>query len=83
MKKHKKYRLKPRIKKVLLSSVMILTIAVLGIVLSNNGTNILNSVKNYFAAGDVQANTYKQVPIAIGNGYTAGMRAFEYLSNKQ
>ena len=53
MKKHKKYRLKPRIKKVLLSSVMILTIAVLGIVLFNNGTNILNSVKNYFSAGDV------------------------------
>ena len=41
------------------------------------------SLQGVFAAGDVQANTYKQVPIAIGNGYTAGMRAFEYLSNKQ
>jgi len=39
------------------------------------------SLPGVFAAGDVQANTYKQVPIAIGNGYTAGMRAFEYLFN--
>lgn len=41
------------------------------------------SLQGVFAAGDVQANTYKQMPIAIGNGYTAGMRAFEYISNKQ
>ena len=56
MKKHKRYKLKPRVKKVLLSSILVLIIGLLSIVLFNNGTNILNSVKNYFAAGDVPAH---------------------------
>ena len=53
MKKHKKYRLKPRVKFTLLSSIIVLIIGVFGILLFNNGADILNSVKNYFAAGDV------------------------------
>ena len=57
MKKHKKYRLKPKARRVLISSILVLIAGLLSIVLFNNGTNILNSVKNYFAAGDVPAHS--------------------------
>ena len=57
MKRHKKYRLKPKARRVLISSILVLIAGLLSIVLFNNGTNILNSVKNYFAAGDVPAHS--------------------------
>ena len=57
MKKHKKYRLKPKARRVLISSILVLIAGLLSIVLFNNGTNILNSVKNYFAAGDIPAHS--------------------------
>ena len=57
MKKHKKYRLKPKARRVLISSILVLIAGLLSIVLFNNGTNILNSVKKYFAAGDVPAHS--------------------------
>lgn len=42
----------------------------------------MTNIPGVFAAGDVQSNTYKQVPVAIGNGFTAAMSAFKFLMDR-
>ena len=41
------------------------------------------NIPGVLACGDVQAGTYKQASIAVGNGYTAGISAFYFLKNMQ
>ena len=41
------------------------------------------NVPGVLACGDVQAGTYKQASIAVGNGYTAGISAFYFLKGIQ
>ncbi len=41
------------------------------------------SVPGLFAAGDVTDSAYKQIIIAMGQGATAGLSAFDYLIRMQ
>ena len=40
------------------------------------------NIKGVYAAGDIQANTYKQAIIAAGNGYTSAMNAYNFMMLK-
>ena len=39
------------------------------------------NIPGVLACGDVQAGTYKQASIAVGNGYTAGMSTAYFLQH--